>query len=212
MKREHIQSWGWVVAIIYTIFMVTVGDVNSETIEEPTLTQEELVAKEKKESVKFRSSTVGLFDKNAEEVARADKELDYDTIDSERENVIVLGEEGVEAIKLRVAFEMTPINEDISLEELNLDENLFVTAQPSANISLIRPNIILYEDGILIVEVIASPAKYMDEYNITTTELSLGSRDNSVEHKEDENYQFMFGNNKQNNFIKTYEFEEWIWE
>ena len=212
MKREHIQSWGWVVAIIYTIFMVTVGDVNSETIEEPTLTQEELVAKEKKESVKFRSSTVGLFDKNAEEVARADKELDYDTIDSERENVIVLGEEGVEAIKLRVAFEMTPINEDISFEELNLDENLFVTAQPSANISLIRPNIILYEDGILIVEVIASPAKYMDEYNITTTELSLGSRDNSVEHKEDENYQFMFGNNKQNNFIKTYEFEEWIWE
>lgn len=212
MKREHIQSWGWVVAIIYTIFMVTVGDVNSETIEEPTLTQEELVAKEKKESVKFRSSTVGLFDKNAEEVARADKELDYDTIDSERENVIVLGEEGVEAIKLRVAFEMTPINEDISLEELNLDDNLFVTAQPSANISLIRPNIILYEDGILIVEVIASPAKYMDEYNITTTELSLGSRDNSVEHKEDENYQFMFGNNKQNNFIKTYEFEEWIWE
>ena len=212
MKREHIQSWGWVVAIIYTIFMVTVGDVNSETVEEPTLTQEELVVKEKKESVKFRSNTVGLFDKNRVEVARADKELDYDYVDSKTENVIVLGEDGVDGIKLRIAFEITPINEDVSLKELNLGENLFVSAHPAANISLIRPNVLIYEDGILIVEVIASPAKYMSEYNITTTELTLGAKDNSIEHISDENYQFMFGNNKQNNFIKTYEFEEWVWE
>lgn len=214
MKKENVRAWGWIVAVLYTLLMVTVGDVNAVQEEEVPLTKEEVRQKEKIEALSFYSETIGIYDKNGLEVVNSPEEIEK-VIDTENiDGVIVLDESVETGKKLRVAFEITVpqmFEDDVSLDDLKLGDNLIVLAD-DRKVEFYQSEVVSYKDGILVMEAVAQADEYLSPYTVTPTELKLHAKDDSVKHLKNKDKQFMFGNSAEGNFKESYEFEEWVWE
>lgn len=178
MRKENVRAWGWFIALLYTIFMLTFGDVNNPKPKAPELTQTQIETQERFEKLKFRAELIRLTDEEGNEIPF----LDAENKDNSYHDFIFL-DEG-EMITLYADYNITKYDPRVKvyMSDLNWDEeNLYITSE-SRNLVIDQVEVLEVENGLIRYSfgLFINPKGYgMEEY----VHFKLLARDGSIEHR-----------------------------